>query len=202
MAIIESENFGDYIRRLRNEKGTSINELVIISGISKGYISQIENNKFSPSLDIVRKLSNALEIDFYELAHLAGHFDDNEMISILEQKATYENMSPEEVKKHEDDILKWNKKNWNIKQYQEKIHVRLEDFLEDNRRNFYIGDHKLTNEDIKMLITLYGGKEKNYPSNEQIEEEYEAIKRNHENNNSKEFFIIDDNYDIDTNEDI
>ena len=89
----------------------------------------------------------------------------------------FSELTREEVAAYEVAETKWQKKHWNIKQYQEKTHVRLEDFLTDSRRNFYISDHKLTNEDIKMLIALYGGKEKNYPSDEEIEKEYEEIKK-------------------------
>ncbi|QFF98778.1 XRE family transcriptional regulator [Psychrobacillus glaciei] len=67
------ENIGDYIRRIRNEKGISINELVKQSGVSKGYISQIENGHFKPSADVLGKLSKSLRADFFELMVKAGY---------------------------------------------------------------------------------------------------------------------------------
>lgn len=197
----EFENIGEYIRSVRNEKGMSINELVKQSGVSKGYISQIENNKFNPSLDIVRKISNALDADFYELAYLAGHFTEHE-----KEEARYFHLaSPEELQNHREADFLWQIKQGNIMAYQEKRHVRIEDFFQDKRKSIYIADHKLTDEEIRMLITLFDGKEKNYPSDEQLEKEYEEIKRIQEENKMKvekgeAFIIFNDDYDINTNE--
>lgn len=200
-------SLGEVIRKARNERKLTTTELAKMVGLTQGYISHIENNRKNPSLDIIRKLANTLNIDFYELAYFAGHITDAEIEDARYQRSFFDSMSLEEIKEYEEESLKAYVKHENIKQYQEKMHTRIEDFLKDKRRSFYIDDHKLTHEEIRMLITLYGGKEKNYPSNEQIEKEYEEIKKTKEENELKvkkgeAFFIMDPYDDIDTNEDI
>lgn len=66
---------GTYIRELRKSKNISINNLVSLSGISKGYISQIENNKFNPSPEILKKIAAALETDYFVLMNRAGYIE-------------------------------------------------------------------------------------------------------------------------------
>lgn len=204
---VKMSTLGEVIQKSRKEKRLTTTELANKIDLTQGYISHIENNRKNPSLDIIRKLSNALDIDFYELAYLAGHITDAEIEDARYQRSFFDSMTPEEEREYEENQLKWQIKYSNITQYQEKIHVRLEDFLNNNRRSFYIDDHKLSNEDIKMLITLYGGKEKDYPSDEQIEEEYEEVKRTKEENekqiaSGEAFFIMNYDDDINTDEDI
>lgn len=196
-------SLGEVIQKVRKEKKLTTTELANMIDLTQGYISHIENNRKNPSLDILRKLAGTLNIDFYELAYLAGYFTEHE-----KEKAKHFHLTtPEELQKFEEDDFLWQMKQVNIMEYQEKKYVRIEDFLGDTKRSFYIDDHKLSEDDIKMLIALYGGKEKDYPSDEQIEKEYEEIKRKKEEYKKRiasgeAFFIVDGDYDINTNEDI
>ena len=54
------EKFGDLIKRLRTEKGYSIDEFAEISGFSVVQIKNIENNKNKPRVFNINKLANAL----------------------------------------------------------------------------------------------------------------------------------------------
>lgn len=54
------EKFGDLIKRLREEKGYSINEFAEITGFSTVQIKNIENNRNKPRVFNLNKLADAL----------------------------------------------------------------------------------------------------------------------------------------------
>lgn len=203
----KKKDIGLFIKDLRNQRELKISTLAEFSGVSQPYLSQIESGKRKPSLEIVRKLAEALDADFYELAWIAGYYTQQEIENVRQQKKFFASMTPEEFDAYQLEDLKSFKRNINIRKYKESRYVRLEDFLNDDNKNFYIDDHKLSKEDIKMLIALYGGKEKNYPSDKQIEDEYEDIKNNNQENEKliekgQKLIIMNSDYDIDTNEDV
>src|SRR5438093_4173397 len=49
------------IRDLRSRRGLTVQQLAVASGLSKGFISQVENDRTSPSLATLRDLARALE---------------------------------------------------------------------------------------------------------------------------------------------
>ena len=52
------------IKYCREQKGMSLNELSLKSDVSYSYLLQLEKGlKTNPSLDILEKISNALDID-------------------------------------------------------------------------------------------------------------------------------------------
>ena len=55
------ENFGDILKKIREEKGFSLRQLGIKTGISHSYISEIEKNRFFKR-ETIEKLIKALEI--------------------------------------------------------------------------------------------------------------------------------------------
>lgn len=62
---------GPQLRALRQSRGMSLSELARRSGVSKGYLSQIENETSrSPSLKIMQRLSRALELPVTALVSL------------------------------------------------------------------------------------------------------------------------------------
>src|SRR5512132_2123183 len=52
---------GKKIRDLRFRRGLTVQQLAEASGLSKGFISQVENDRTSPSLATLRDLARALE---------------------------------------------------------------------------------------------------------------------------------------------
>lgn len=56
------ENFGDILKRKREEKGFSLRQLAIKTGISHSYISEIEKNKFFKR-ETIEKIIKALNIE-------------------------------------------------------------------------------------------------------------------------------------------
>ncbi|EJT5924473.1 TPA: helix-turn-helix transcriptional regulator [Clostridium perfringens] len=78
-------NIGKNIRRIRKSKGLTIRDLSKKSEVSQGYISDLENERETrPSLDILGKLANALEVsitnflevEIYDELPLANNYRD------------------------------------------------------------------------------------------------------------------------------
>jgi transcriptional regulator with XRE-family HTH domain len=53
---------GGQIRRWRNERGLTLAQVAEASGLNTGYLSQIENDKASPSLESLAALAEALDV--------------------------------------------------------------------------------------------------------------------------------------------
>lgn len=92
-----SNTFGGYIKGLREYYGYTMADLADEMGYSDAYISQIENNrkKGVPSIDLIKKLSEALETPFSEVLKKAG-YDDlaegqylKELLNGVETKSKY-----------------------------------------------------------------------------------------------------------------
>ena len=64
------EVFATNLRRLRNAKGLSQDDLAYEAKISRSYLSQIEKGSFYASLKIVGKLASALGVAPDELLRL------------------------------------------------------------------------------------------------------------------------------------
>ncbi len=56
-----------HIKEIRIKKNLSLRRLAELSGVSKSYISDIEKDKKMPSILILCKLADALEIDINDL---------------------------------------------------------------------------------------------------------------------------------------
>ena len=61
------EVFATNLRRLRNAKGLSQDDLAYESNVSRSYLSQLEKGVFYASLRIVERLASALDVDPSEL---------------------------------------------------------------------------------------------------------------------------------------
>lgn len=55
-------NIGSKIRTIRNKKNITIAQMCEETGLSKGFISNIENNNTSPSIQTLQTIANFLEI--------------------------------------------------------------------------------------------------------------------------------------------
>ena len=51
------------LRILRKQKGLSQEELAFHAGINRNYVGQIEREEKSPTVDMIEKLANTLDID-------------------------------------------------------------------------------------------------------------------------------------------
>ncbi len=72
---------GDNIKTIRKSKKISINLLSSITGISLGYLSDLENNKASnPTMEKLQKIADALEVSVDEFIK-----PDEELSSTIEK---------------------------------------------------------------------------------------------------------------------
>lgn len=55
------------IRELRNIKGYSLRQLEQLSGVSKTEINDIENGKINPTIETLKLIAKALEVELTEL---------------------------------------------------------------------------------------------------------------------------------------
>jgi len=61
------EVFAGNLRRLRNAKGVSQDDLAYEANVSRGYLSQLEKGAFYASLNVVGRLAKALGVEPAEL---------------------------------------------------------------------------------------------------------------------------------------
>lgn len=61
------EIFAKNLRKLRNAKGLSQDDLAYDAEISRSYLSQLEKGKYYASLKIIGRIAEILEIDPIEL---------------------------------------------------------------------------------------------------------------------------------------
>lgn len=74
---MKANEFGKYIRELRNNRELTIRQLELYSGVSNSYLSQLENGKRGiPSPDILKKLSKGLKHPYNDLLEKAGYIDE------------------------------------------------------------------------------------------------------------------------------
>lgn len=79
---MKANNFGLYIRKLRNDREMTIRQLELYSGVSNSYLSQLENGKRGiPSPKILEKLSKGLKVPYNELLIKAGYADESHIDS-------------------------------------------------------------------------------------------------------------------------
>lgn len=62
-----SETVGSQIRILRQERGISQEKLALIAGVNTSYVGQIERGIRSPTIDMLDKIAQALEVNVVEL---------------------------------------------------------------------------------------------------------------------------------------
>lgn len=77
---------GELVKKYRTENQLSMDEFAAKSGLSKGYISMLENNKnprtgnpIIPSLETLRQVASAIGKDVNEIINL---LDDDQKISL------------------------------------------------------------------------------------------------------------------------
>lgn len=74
------EKFGLYLRKLREKKNYSINQLGLYSSVSAAQISRIENGKRGiPKADTIKKLAKVLNTPYEEMMVEAGYSSNMEV---------------------------------------------------------------------------------------------------------------------------
>ena len=84
-------DLGQKIRQLREEKELSLNKLAEKAGISKAYLSQLENDlSKQPSAEILRKIASAFSMTIADLLDqpvrvFAEDFEDEDIPAVLRE---------------------------------------------------------------------------------------------------------------------
>ena len=73
------KKFGNYMRKLRKEKGLTLKQVEKVAEVSNAYLSQIERGvRNPPHPDILKRLAKAYEVTHRELLIAAGYLEDPE----------------------------------------------------------------------------------------------------------------------------
>jgi len=62
-----AQTFGQNVRRVRQEKGLTLEALADEVGLAYTYVGQIERGRRNPTLDVVERLALVLGVDALEL---------------------------------------------------------------------------------------------------------------------------------------
>lgn len=121
---MEANEFGLYIRNLRNEKEMTIRQLELYSGVSNSYLSQLENGKRGiPSPDIIKKLSQGLKVDYNELMIKAGY---------MEEMSPSDDRDDPEFQKFMDEVRVWYKEEPKTKEEKIRIMRKMFEVFKEN----------------------------------------------------------------------
>jgi len=162
---------GKRIRKIRTSLGLSMEEFAkkIDEKAKSGTVSNWETGKNLPNNERLKKIADLGNV--YIEYILSGNPFDN--LPIEEQ----------------DKYIESQVETYLLAEFKENQYPQLESFLEVPV-NFYVNQYKLNNEDKKILykvaMALFGDREKNYPSDEQIQKEYEDA-RHHINQLRKSY---------------
>jgi len=63
----EAEKLGQNLKNIRMEKGISQVDIARLLGVSRGFVSNVENGKTNPTLATITKLANAVGVSSDEL---------------------------------------------------------------------------------------------------------------------------------------
>lgn len=113
---------GENVRNFREQKGLSMTDLADRALISKSYLSNIERNlKTNPTIDILLRISNVLEVNMYDLIDLedlnksynisAPLEDSSSSWSHIEQLAEVEGIKRNQVSDYKVlfDFIRWHR---------------------------------------------------------------------------------------------
>jgi transcriptional regulator with XRE-family HTH domain len=101
---------GEYIKKIREDKNLSLNQLALYSGVSAAHLSRIERGLREPSPEILRKIATALKVPYEELMKAAGYLDGELSVTPITNSETRQiknqEWQPELTEKDKKDIAK------------------------------------------------------------------------------------------------
>ena len=56
----EAKKLGENLKRIRTKKNISQGDIAKLLGVSRGFVSNVENGKTNPTLSTITKLANAI----------------------------------------------------------------------------------------------------------------------------------------------
>ena len=97
-------NIGENIKKYRKEKGMTQEELAQYCGLSKNGLWNYENNRREPTIDVLIKISDALEVSLFDIL---GDKIDKKQVALL---VNYLNKTNEEMRNTYEKQIEINKK--------------------------------------------------------------------------------------------
>jgi transcriptional regulator with XRE-family HTH domain len=94
LKAINMTNFGDNLKNARTKKGISQGQLAELMGIHPAHISRYERNQTVPSIDVVKKFADILEVSTDMLVYgtddekAQGKIKDSELLSMFTKAQT------------------------------------------------------------------------------------------------------------------
>lgn len=74
-------SFGETLQRIRKQKGMTQAGLSEKSSVSREAIGNYENDRRTPTIETVRKLATALEVDYFELVEFRSVDDEGILLN-------------------------------------------------------------------------------------------------------------------------
>lgn len=152
----DSLNIGQRVRKNRKQAGLSLEQLAQLSGVSKAMLSQIEQNKANPTVVVICKISNALNVGISDLVESAGRKlrfqvirkEDERYIFTSNEKCTIRTLSPLSLEK---DI-----EFYQI-DFQGKGHLDSEPHFQNTEEMLTVAKGKIKLESADQNVTLQTG---------------------------------------------
>ncbi|MEQ9168885.1 MAG: helix-turn-helix transcriptional regulator [Fulvivirga sp.] len=97
-------NFGDNLKEVRTSKSISQGQLAEMMGIHPTHISRYERNQTSPSIDVLKKLADLLEVSTDALVYgsqnekAKSKIEDAELLNLFTKAQGLDNKDREAIK--------------------------------------------------------------------------------------------------------
>jgi transcriptional regulator with XRE-family HTH domain len=84
-----NENLGRRVKKLRGDRGWSLEELANVSGVSKSMLSEIEREKANPTLSVTFRIARAFGLNLQELIETSESASTIQVIRSTERSQVY-----------------------------------------------------------------------------------------------------------------
>ena len=81
-------NIGNELKTLRKSKGLTAKELALKAGIAQSSVSDIENNKTSPSVETLGKILDALDVSISDFFAVSSDQLPADLLQLIEAAKT------------------------------------------------------------------------------------------------------------------
>lgn len=115
--------FGTYIKKIREQKNMTLNQVAMYADISAAQLSRIETGKRgTPKPQTIEKIAYALKVDYNNLMKIAGYIEDSNSTSNEFKEDDFEewlnnpdlNVFYRELPKSEDEKIRQLREIWEI----------------------------------------------------------------------------------------
>ena len=115
--------FGAYIKKIREQKNMTLNQVAMYADISAAQLSRIETGKRgTPKPQTIEKIAYALKVDYNNLMKIAGYIEDSNSTSNEFKEDDFEewlnnpdlNVFYRELPKSDDEKIRQLREIWEI----------------------------------------------------------------------------------------